>query len=72
MHWTGPACRSGWPRPQDRLGGDDPANIVNRLTRRRAGGIQIEQDAAVRDDHWCAVAEAVVRALDTLPGPRHL
>jgi phage replication-related protein YjqB (UPF0714/DUF867 family) len=52
--------------PADRLGGDDPANIVNRLTVRRKGGIQIEQDDAVRCDHWLTVAQAVGDAYDRL------
>ena len=45
--------------PNDPLGGDDEANIVNRLTVGRRHGIQIEQDADVRDRHWREVAEAV-------------
>jgi phage replication-related protein YjqB (UPF0714/DUF867 family) len=45
--------------PNDPLGGDDPANIVNRLTVNRKHGIQIEQDDDVRDHHWREVAEAV-------------
>ncbi len=45
--------------PNDPLGGDDPANIVNRLTVGRRHGIQIEQDDDVRRDHWREVAEAV-------------
>jgi phage replication-related protein YjqB (UPF0714/DUF867 family) len=43
----------------DPLGGDDPGNIVNRLTVRRKHGIQIEQDDDVRRDHWREIAEAV-------------
>ena len=45
--------------PNDPLGGDDPANIVNRLTVGRKHGIQIEQDGDVRRDHWREIAEAV-------------
>jgi phage replication-related protein YjqB (UPF0714/DUF867 family) len=45
----------------DPVGGDDPANIVNRLTVRRKHGIQIEQDDDVRRDHWREIAEAVSR-----------
>jgi phage replication-related protein YjqB (UPF0714/DUF867 family) len=45
--------------PDDPLGGDDAANIVNRLTIGRRGGIQIEQDEVVRTDHWSEVAQAV-------------
>jgi phage replication-related protein YjqB (UPF0714/DUF867 family) len=45
--------------PNDPLGGDDRANIVNRLTAGRRHGIQIEQDANVREHHWREVAAAV-------------
>jgi len=43
----------------DPLGGNDGANIVNRLTLRRFGGIQIEQDDDAREHHWRAIAMAV-------------
>jgi len=46
--------------PDDVLGGDDPCNIVNRLTIGGAHGIQIEQSQAARE-HWVQVAEAVAR-----------
>jgi phage replication-related protein YjqB (UPF0714/DUF867 family) len=45
--------------PDDRLGGDDPDNIVNRLASRGTGGIQIEQGGDARTGHWEAIAEAV-------------
>jgi phage replication-related protein YjqB (UPF0714/DUF867 family) len=41
----------------DRLGGDDPRNIVNRLTA--SGGVQLEQSLAARRDHGPAIADAV-------------
>jgi phage replication-related protein YjqB (UPF0714/DUF867 family) len=46
-------------RPDERFGGDDPGNIVNRLTAGGANGIQIEQSLQARSDHWRAIADAV-------------
>jgi phage replication-related protein YjqB (UPF0714/DUF867 family) len=45
--------------PEDKFGGDDPRNIVNRLTLRNAGGIQLEQSLAARRDHGLVIANAV-------------
>lgn len=45
--------------PDDGFGGDDPRNIVNRLTAGGANGIQIEQSLQARSSHWPAIAEAV-------------
>jgi phage replication-related protein YjqB (UPF0714/DUF867 family) len=45
--------------PDDEFGGDDPCNIVNRLTAPIAGGIQIEQSLTARRDHGTAIAGAV-------------
>lgn len=45
--------------PDDGLNGDDRENIVNRLTRRRAGGVQIEQSRAARDRFGEPIADAV-------------
>jgi phage replication-related protein YjqB (UPF0714/DUF867 family) len=47
--------------PADVFGGDDPDNIVNRLTVGGHGGIQIEQGLAARTGHWAAIAEAVAK-----------
>lgn len=44
---------------EDRFGGDDPRNIVNRLTACNAGGVQIEQSLRARRDHGPAIADAV-------------
>ena len=41
----------------DVFNGDDPNNIVNRLAN--GNGIQIEQSATARDDHWQEIADAV-------------
>ena len=43
--------------PDERFGGDDPNNIVNRLSP--CGGIQIEQGPSPRDDHGCDIADVV-------------
>jgi phage replication-related protein YjqB (UPF0714/DUF867 family) len=55
--------------PADVFGGDDPDNIVNRLTAGGHGGIQIEQSLAARTGHWAAIAEAVAQIYraDALP-----
>jgi phage replication-related protein YjqB (UPF0714/DUF867 family) len=45
--------------PDDHFGGDDPDNIVNRLTVDGAGGLQIEQNLPARRDHGVAIADAV-------------
>ena len=47
--------------PDDPFGGDDPCNIVNRLTVGGANGIQIEQTLAARTEHGADIAEAVAR-----------
>jgi phage replication-related protein YjqB (UPF0714/DUF867 family) len=46
--------------PDDVFGGDEPHNIVNRLTAGGANGVQIEQGARVRDEFGAAIAAAVV------------
>ena len=43
-----------------RLGGNDPRNVVNRLTAGGANGVQIEQPFAARRDHGPAIVKAVV------------
>ncbi len=43
--------------PDERYGGDDPNNIVNRLSP--CGGVQIEQGRRPRDDHGSAIADVV-------------
>lgn len=47
----------------ERYDGDDPANVVNRLT---AGGtgLQIEQSLEARSRHWKAIADAVAHVLE--------
>jgi phage replication-related protein YjqB (UPF0714/DUF867 family) len=46
--------------PDDVFGGDDPDNIVNRLTTGGASGVQIEQSARARSNFGAAIAAAVV------------
>jgi phage replication-related protein YjqB (UPF0714/DUF867 family) len=45
--------------PDDLFGGDDPENLVNRLTIERAYGVQIEQSDDARDRHGLDIADAV-------------
>ncbi len=45
--------------PDEEFGGDDPWNIVNRLSAGGANGIQIEQSPEAREEHWRAIADAV-------------
>jgi phage replication-related protein YjqB (UPF0714/DUF867 family) len=52
--------------PDDHYGGDSPRNIVNRITAGGMGGVQIEQSLKARDDHWCAIADAVADVYDAL------
>jgi phage replication-related protein YjqB (UPF0714/DUF867 family) len=47
--------------PSDVFGGDDPANIVNRLTISGSNGVQIEQSLLARKTHWADIADAVAR-----------
>ena len=46
-------------RPDDRFGGDNPCNIVNRLTAGWRGGVQIEQGLTIRRQHGDVIAAAV-------------
>lgn len=43
----------------DGLNGDNPANIVNRLTASGVGGVQLEQSLTARTKHWRLIAQAV-------------
>jgi phage replication-related protein YjqB (UPF0714/DUF867 family) len=54
--------------PNERFGGDDPNNIVNRLSP--CGAIQIEQGPSPRDDHGCAIADAVADFFRPATPPR--
>jgi phage replication-related protein YjqB (UPF0714/DUF867 family) len=52
----------------ERYGGDDPNNIVNRLSP--CGGIQIEQGATPRGDHGCDIADVAADFFRPAPAPR--
>lgn len=54
--------------PTERYGGDDPNNIVNRLSP--CGGIQIEQGPSPRGDHGCDIADVVVDFFRPATAPR--
>lgn len=56
---TGSGIQVRVAEPRDGLGGDDPRNIVNRLTESGRSGIQIEQPFEARSNHWAAIADAV-------------
>jgi phage replication-related protein YjqB (UPF0714/DUF867 family) len=45
--------------PDDVFNGDDPNNIVNRLTAGGENGVQIEQSLTARTKHWDKIADAV-------------
>ena len=45
--------------PADPLDGDNPHNIVNRLTAGGTDGVQIEQSPEARERFWKTIAEAV-------------
>ncbi len=45
--------------PDEEFGGDDPCNIVNRLSAGGRNGIQIEQSLQARTNHWPAIAKEV-------------
>lgn len=53
-------------KPSDEFGGDDPCNIVNRLTTGETKGIQIEQGLAARTEHWRQIADAVASVFGAL------
>lgn len=63
---VGPGIRVRVATPNDKFGGDNPCNIVNRLTAGGTGGIQIEQSLTAREDHWCRIADAVADVYDAL------
>ena len=46
-------------KDSDDFDGDNPRNIVNRLTAGGKGGVQIEQSRLARDKYWKEIADAV-------------
>jgi phage replication-related protein YjqB (UPF0714/DUF867 family) len=63
---TRSAIRVRVATPEDHFGGDDPGNIVNRLTAGGTGGLQIEQSLEARERFWGTIAEAVAEIYDTV------
>jgi phage replication-related protein YjqB (UPF0714/DUF867 family) len=53
-------------QPDEKFGGDDPRNIVNRLTAGGANGIQIEQSQPARANYAAVIADAVAKVYETL------
>jgi phage replication-related protein YjqB (UPF0714/DUF867 family) len=53
----------------DPFGGDEPRNVVNRITASGTNGVQIEQSRTARSDFWRPIAEAIADYyLDLLAG----
>jgi phage replication-related protein YjqB (UPF0714/DUF867 family) len=50
-------------KPQDKFGGDDERNIVNRLSGQN--GVQIEQSSKARLDYWHLIADAVASVYES-------
>ena len=63
---TGSAISVRVATDDDHFGGDDPCNIVNRLTAGGVGGLQIEQSLRAREEHWCEIAEAVAGVYESV------
>lgn len=55
----------------EHLGGDDPRNIVNRLTIGAANGVQIEQSGDIREAHWADIATAVANVYSSRMDEAH-
>jgi phage replication-related protein YjqB (UPF0714/DUF867 family) len=51
--------------PDEPLGGDDPQNIVNRLTAGGENGIQLEQKLGPREKYALAIADAVATVYES-------
>jgi phage replication-related protein YjqB (UPF0714/DUF867 family) len=58
------------PGPEENLGGDDPCNIVNRLTG-GTHGIQLEQSPRVRARRWREIADALAELYRREAGAQH-
>jgi phage replication-related protein YjqB (UPF0714/DUF867 family) len=52
--------------PDDVFNGDDPSNLVNRLTIGGRNGVQIEQSLSARDSQGDKIAEAVAEVYGSL------
>ena len=53
-------------RGSEEFDGNNPRNIVNRLTEGGIGGVQIEQSSEARKDYWKQIAEAVAGVFKSL------
>jgi phage replication-related protein YjqB (UPF0714/DUF867 family) len=62
---TGPDIVVRVATPDDLFNGDSPGNIVNRLTKGGANGVQIEQSLDARKDRWAEIADAVAGVYET-------
>jgi len=51
-------------KPDERFGGDDKRNIVNRLTAGGRHGIQIEQKKGPREKYALCIADAIAKVYD--------
>jgi hypothetical protein len=51
--------------PDDKFGGDNKRNIVNRLTAGGRNGIQIEQKKGPREKYALTIADAVAKVYDS-------
>ena len=51
-------------KPDERFGGDNKRNIVNRLTAGGRHGIQIEQKKGPREKYALTIADAVANVYD--------
>jgi phage replication-related protein YjqB (UPF0714/DUF867 family) len=59
-------------RPGEPFNGDDPENIVNRLTVGGRNGVQLEQTLDARSVHGTAIADAVADVYDSVLRRRFL
>ena len=55
-------------KPDDKFGGDDRRNIVNRLTAGGANGVQIEQKIGPREKYASCIANAVANVYEAKLG----
>jgi phage replication-related protein YjqB (UPF0714/DUF867 family) len=58
-------------RPGEPFNGEDPANIVNRLTADGTNGVQLEQTLDARALHGTAIADAVADVYRSILEPDH-
>ncbi|HEY3006006.1 MAG TPA: poly-gamma-glutamate hydrolase family protein [Kribbellaceae bacterium] len=80
-HWVAAAVRRAVAgsaitvrvgRKGEPFNGDDPDNIVNRLTRSGKAGVQLEQTLDARSEHGLAIADAVAGVYRSVHRHRYL